>query len=74
MNCITALREILKSQDLNIKLLSKRMNMPYATVSQRFKRDDITITRLLEMLSKVDYKLVMVPANKRLSEKEYELD
>lgn len=74
MNCIKALREILKSQDLNIKLLAKRMNTPYATVSQRFKRDDITISRLSEMLTKIDYKIVLVPANTRAKDGEYEID
>ena len=74
MNCIKALREILKSQDLNIKLLAKRMNIPYATVSQRFKRDDITISRLSEMLTKIDYKIVLVPANARVKDGEYEIE
>lgn len=74
MNCITALRKILKSQDLNIKQLAKRMNIPYATVSQRFKRDDITISRLSEMLMKIDYKIVLAPAGRKTKEDEYEVE
>ena len=74
MKPLQAVRDILKKQNITINTLSKRANLEYGVVSQRMKREHISCNRLLELLRPLDYKLVIVPADRKLKEDEYEVE
>lgn len=74
MNIGEVIKSILKLENLSIKALSKRISAPYTRITNRLNQNDMTIGKANELLRPLDYKLVIVPADKKLKENEYEVE
>ena len=71
------LKEIKASQSLSNAELAKRLNVSNATIWERLNNKnvkDIPVSLLPTMLRAMDYKVIVVPANARLLDGEYEVD
>lgn len=67
METILELKGVTKSD------LASRIDVSRATLSGRLKRDNLSIDTLNQMLKALDYKIVIAPRNKRLTENEFDL-
>jgi len=73
MNTMSAVREIMKLQEVKPSMLCDRLGIKSNVLSERFKQENISITKLNEMLKAMDYKIVLVPRNTRLPENSFEV-
>lgn len=67
-------RHIIDEKGVTQASLARRINAPKPSVYERLTHDNISIKKLNEMLKVIDYKLVIMPADKRLGEEEYEIE
>lgn len=74
MNVIEVLKGIMTESGLNQNKLAKRLNISQQGISDKFKKDDIGVKKLLDILRVMDYKLVIMPNDKRTPEGGYEVD
>lgn len=63
-----ALRAIMEKQSVGVAQLAKRIEKSSRLVSDRLSLENISVEKLNEMLRALDYKLVIVPHNKPMSE------
>lgn len=68
-----AVREIMKTKEIGVNLMADRLNKSPRLVSERLSQENISITKLQELLCVLDYKIAIVPRNTRLPEDGYEL-
>lgn len=73
MNTMSAVREIMKLQKVKPSMLCDRLEIKSNVLSERFKQENISITKLNEMLKAMDYKIILVPRNTRLPENSFEV-
>ena len=73
MNTMSAVREIMKLQEVKSSMLCDRLGIKSNVLSERFKQENISITKLNEMLKAMDYKIILVPRNTRLPENSFEV-
>ncbi len=73
MNTMTAVKEIMKLREVKPSMLCDRLGIKSNVLSERFKQENISITKLNEMLKAMDYKIVLVPRNTRLPENGFEV-
>ena len=67
------IRKILEKQDVGVNEYSRRMGTSPRLVSDRLHHTNISINKLQEMLRVLDYKIVIVPASRRMKDDEYEI-
>lgn len=78
MDARDIIKEIMVKQDTTNAVLAKRLSVSNATIWDRLNnrkgRKDIPVSLLNEMLKALDYKVTIVPHNKRISEGDYEVE
>ena len=67
-------RKILSDQKITQALLARRLNISKPTLNMRLSQQNTSLDILNQMLKATDYKLVIMPADKRLSDDEYEVE
>jgi len=70
---MSAVREIMKLREVKPSMLCDRLGIKSNVLSERFKQENISITKLNEMLKAMDYKIILVPRNTRLPENSFEI-
>lgn len=70
----TAVREIMKKQNVGVNKMADRLNKSSRLISERLGQDNISIAKLNEMLRVLDYKAVIVPRDTRIPEGGYEIE
>jgi len=65
-----AVRSIMKSKDIGTNLLASKMGKTPRLVSDRLRMDNMSIEKLTEILRVMDYKVVLVPRDVKLSAKD----
>lgn len=73
MNAGRIIREIMRKQNLSITALSRRIDLNDRTLGNRLRLPNVTEDKIVQVLKGLDYKLVIVPASRRLEEDEYEI-
>ncbi len=68
-----AVREIMKTKEIGVNLMADRLSKSPRLVSERLSQENISITKLQELLCVLDYKIAIVPRNTLLPEDGYEL-
>lgn len=69
-----AVREIMKNKGLGPNTLAERMGKPARLVCDRLSQDNISISKLMEMLRLMDYKIVLVPRDVKSSKDSYVIE
>lgn len=69
-----AVRTIMEEQGIGVSKLAARMEKTPRLVSDRLAMENISITKLNEMLRVLDYKVVLVPRETRLPEGGFEVE
>lgn len=54
-------------------VLGKRIGIAHNVIYQRLRQDNIGINALSQMLGAMDYKVIIVPADRRVRDDEYEV-
>lgn len=67
------IREIIKECGLGVNEYSRRLGKSPRLVSDRLHHPNISIEKLQEMLRVLDYKILIVPSDRRVREGEYEV-
>ena len=73
MKATTILKSLMKSQGIGNSVLGKRIGLAHNVVYQRINQKNISVNTLNQMLSAMDYKIVIVPASRRMKDDEYEV-
>ncbi len=73
MTASNILKTIMKLQGLGQTALGKRIGVKNDAVYQRLRQDNISIKALSQMLGAMDYKVIVVPADRRVRDDEYEV-
>ncbi len=86
MKAKEAVREIMKAHKKGVGYISDKINqrnkdigledkkIKPRNITDRLAQDNISIEKLYEMLYHLDYKIVLVPFDKKLNEGEYEIE
>lgn len=74
MKSMDAFKEIMKIKDLRPTDVCDRLGIKSNVLSERFKQKNVSITKLNEMLSVADYKIVLVPKDSPVPEDGYEVE
>ena len=65
-----AVRSIMKSKDIGTNTLAAKVGKSPRLVSDRLSQENISIAKLTEILRVMDYKIVLVPRDTKLSAKD----
>lgn len=68
-----AVREIMADKKVGTNALARLMGKSPRLVSERLGQNGITVEKLQEMLSVMDYKVIIVPGGRALREGEYDI-
>jgi len=68
MKANEAVRTIMEKQGVGLSQLAKRTEKSPRLVSDRLRMENISLDKLNELLRVLDYKIVIVPHNKPISE------
>ena len=86
MKAKEAVREIMKAQKKGVSYIKDKINqrnkeigidakeLKARNITDRLSQENISIEKLREMLVHLDYKIVLVPFDKKLNEGEYEIE
>lgn len=74
MKATEAVREVMKTKGVRQVDLRKRLGLESNTMSQRLLQENISVTKLNEMLRVMDYKVVIVPSDVRLGQEWFEIE
>ena len=74
MKACEAVKEIMKSNGVRVVDLRKRLGIESNTMVGRLNQENISVGKLNEMLRAMDYKVVIVPSDKRVNAGEYEVE
>lgn len=66
-------KALMQKTGLGNAALGKRIGIKHDTVYQRLQQKNISINALNQMLSAMDYKIIIVPASRRVKEDEFEV-
>lgn len=69
-----AIREVMKKQEVGVNQMAHRLEKTPRLVSERLSQENISISKLREMLRVLDYKVVIVPRESRLPEGGIEIE
>lgn len=73
MKATTILKTLMTEQGIGNTVLGKRIGVKHDAVYQRLHQENISVNALNQMLSAMDYKIVIVPATRRMKDDEYEV-
>lgn len=68
MKATQALKKVMEIREMKPAVLCDRLNIKSNVLSERFKQENISVAKLNEMLRVLDYKIVVVPRDTRVSE------
>lgn len=74
MKATEIVKDIMEQQGIGQTALGKRIGVRNDAIYQRLKQDNISVDRLVQMLNAMDYKLVIIPADKQVRSGEYEVE
>lgn len=74
MKATVALKKVMEVRDVKPAVLCDRLNIKSNVLSERFKQENISVAKLNEMLKVLDYKIVVVPRDARVSEGGIEIE
>lgn len=74
MKATDVVREIMKSQDVGLNKMADRMGKTPRLVSDRLSQDNISISKLNEMLQVLDYKVLIVPRDCKKPSRSYDVE
>ena len=74
MKACEAVKEIMKANGVRVVDLRKRLGLESNTMVGRLNQENISVAKLNEMLRAMDYKVVIVPSDKRVNAGEYEVE
>lgn len=69
-----AVRAIMEEQGIGVTKLAARMEKTPRLVSDRLAQENISITKLNEILRMLDYKVVILPRDSRLPDGAFEIE
>lgn len=70
------LKQVMESNGISNADLAKRLGVSNATIWERLNNKnvkDIPVSLMVDMLKVMDYKVLVVPADRRIREEEYEV-
>ena len=73
MKATTILKTIMTEKGIGNSVLGKRIGIAHNVIYQRLRQDNIGINALSQMLGAMDYKVNVVPADRRVRDDEYEV-
>lgn len=73
MKATTILKTIMTEKGIGNTVLGKRIGIAHNVIYQRLRQDNIGINALSQMLGAMDYKVIVVPADRRVRDDEYEV-
>lgn len=73
MKATTILKTIMTEKGIGNSVLGKRIGIAHNVIYQRLRQDNIGINALSQMLGAMDYKVIIVPADRRVRDDEYEV-
>ena len=73
MKATTILKTIMTEKGIGNSVLGKRLGIAHNVIYQRLRQDNIGINALSQMLGAMDYKVIVVPADRRVRDDEYEV-
>lgn len=68
MKATQALKEVMEIRGVRPAVLCDRLNIKSNVLSERFQQENISVAKLNEMLRVLDYKIVVVPSDTRVSD------
>lgn len=66
-------KEIMKSQNVKTNEFARKIGQTSGTTCNRLGQKNISVDKLMEMLRVLDYKIVIVPGDRRVRDDEYEV-
>jgi len=73
LKATTILKTIMTEKGIGNSVLGKRIGIAHNVIYQRLRQDNIGINALSQMLGAMDYKVIVVPADRRVRDDEYEV-
>lgn len=74
MKANEAIRSIMKTQEVKLSTVASRVGISSNALNMRLSQDNISISKLNEILRAMDYKIVAVPRNARVTDGGYEVE
>lgn len=69
-----AVREVMKEKEIGVNQLAARLEKTPRLISERLGQENISISKLRELLRVLDYKVVIVPRDSRVPEGGFEVE
>lgn len=69
-----AVREVMKIKEIGVNQMADRLGKSPRLVSERLSQQNISITKLNEMLKVMDYKILIVPRSTRVPSDGFEVE
>lgn len=69
-----AVREVMKIKEVGVNQMADRLGKSPRLVSERLSQQNISITKLNEMLTVMDYKILIVPRDTRIPSDGFEIE
>lgn len=74
MKTSEAVREVMKDKGIGVNQMADRLDKSPRLVSERLSQENISITKLREMLRVLDYKIAILPRDTKLPENAFEIE
>ena len=68
MIAMEAVKEIMKRKEVRPSTISEALGIKSNVLSERFKQKNVSVSKLNEMVRLMDYRVVLVPADKSLDD------
>lgn len=74
MKTTDAVRKVMEEQGIGVNQMAYSMNKSPRLVSERLSQENISISKLMEMLRVLDYKVAILPRKATLPEGGYDIE
>ena len=74
MKTSNAVREIMKEQKIGVGKMADRLEKSSRLISERLSQENISVTKLRELLRVLDYKIVILPRDTSVPKGGYEVE
>ena len=74
MKTVEAVRQIMNIKEVGTNKMADRLGKPARLVSDRLSQENISISKLNEMLRVLDYKIILAPRETRIPDGGYEVE
>lgn len=74
MKTSEAVREVMKQKEIGVNQMADRLGKSARLVCERLGQDNISISKLREMLRVLDYKVVIVPRDAKVTDGGFEIE